>query len=222
MWSHGAEARLADRPTPRRIPSVASVNMRRGFGLRLNGFRGSRRAFRLSRLRPPRPTVAPKSSSKLTLRWSERDSKSRSRRQRNGRGEGARSNPSVAIGPELDAETGGRSGPPSGTLGDYSRERDRELDRTRAKSGMAARLNPKASMHGLPYATSQHHSCPSRCPPFVPSRGVPDRGDGGDSQSRCRKSDRPAIFLDCSFFRWDFSPFIGEYLVLRKRRSTWD
>ena len=103
MWSHGAEARLADRPTPRRIPSVASVNMRRGFGLRLNGFRGSRRAFRLSRLRPPRPTVAPKSSSKLTLRWSERDSKSRSRRQRNGRGEGARSNPSVAIGPELNA-----------------------------------------------------------------------------------------------------------------------
>ena len=151
--------------------------MRRGFGLRLNGFRGSRRAFRLSRLRPPRPTVAPKSSSKLTLRWSERDSKSRSRRQRNGRGEGARSNPSVAIGPELDAETGGRSGPPSGTLGDYSRERDRELDRTRAKSGMAARLDPKAPLHGLPYATSQHHSCPSRCPPSVPSRGVPDRRD---------------------------------------------
>ena len=51
---YGAEARLADRPTPRKIPSAASVNMRRGFGLRLNGFRGSRRAFRLSRLRPPR------------------------------------------------------------------------------------------------------------------------------------------------------------------------
>ena len=72
---YGAEARLADRPTPRRIPSATSVNMRRGFGLRLNGFRGSRRAFRLSRLRPPRPTVAPKSSSKLTLRWRELDSK---------------------------------------------------------------------------------------------------------------------------------------------------
>src|SRR5215469_8985664 len=68
--------------------------MRRSFGLRLNGFRGSRRAFRLSRLRPPRPTVAPKSSSKLTLRWSKTDSNFRSHRRKI----------TMALGPQATAE----------------------------------------------------------------------------------------------------------------------
>jgi hypothetical protein len=43
----------------------------------------------------------------------------------------------------------------------------------------------------------------------------------GGPQSRCRKSDRTAIFLDFSVFWWNFFVSIGEYLGLHDAQSIW-